>query len=156
LEIGAGTGYYTLKFAAAANMVTAVDLSPAMVEHLRNKAKGQNLFNIKVITSDFLHYNDSTTYDWVIAVGVLEYPQDPWEFLNKLISFSNKWVLVTFPTQGIWGKTYRLTSHLRGSHVSLFTKSEIHDKYSSSIVHLEDVGLKSPVTRGLTLICLLE
>ncbi|MCX6647553.1 MAG: methyltransferase domain-containing protein [bacterium] len=156
LEIGPGTGYYTIRFARAARKLTAVDSDPSMAKHLERKVERLNLNNIEVITGDFLKYSDGTTHDWVIALGVLEYQQDPSAFLDKIISHSHKWVLITFPTPCVWGHIYRAASRLRKTRINLFTKSEIQREYGSSIVHIEDVGLKTPISSGLTLICLIE
>jgi hypothetical protein len=78
------------------------------------------------------------------------------EFLSRIVSFSRKWVLVTLPTPGVWGRIYRGASRIRGTRISLFTKREMQDRYGPSIVHLEDVGLKSPISGGMTLICLIS
>jgi SAM-dependent methyltransferase len=156
LEVGPGTGYYTFRFARAAGKLTAVDSNPSMVEHLQGEIERAELHNIEIVSGDFLTYGAGPTYDWVIALGVLEYQEDPSEFLSRIISFSRRWVLITLPTPGVWGRIYRAASRMRGTRINLFTESEIRDQYGGSIVHLEDVGLKSRISRGLTLICLIE
>jgi hypothetical protein len=127
-----------------------------MVAHLRNEAQRREVRNIDIVCGDFLHYRDNTTYDWVIALGVLEYVVNPSEFMDKILRLSHKWVMVTLPTPGIWGKIYRATSRLSDTKINLFKKSEIRKQYASSVVHLEDVGLKSRVCSGMTLTCLIE
>jgi predicted RNA methylase len=156
LEIGPGTGYYTMRFAHAARKVTAVDSDPLMSEHLQGEVERMNLDNIEIITSDFLKYNDGTTHDWVIALGVLEYQHDPSAFLDKIFSHSSKWVLLTFPMQCFCGRIYRAASRLRNTRINLFTKEDILRDYGSSIIHIEDVGLKTRISSGMTLICLIE
>ena len=156
LEIGAGTGYYTMRFASAAKKLTAVDSNLSMVRHLKSKVERNKSSNIDIVSGDFLNYNGVSTYDWVIALGVLEYQKNPSEFLDRLISFSHKWILVTFPTPGAWGQIYRTASRLQGTRINLFSKSDIRNRYRSSIVHMEDVGLKSRISGGLTLVCLIE
>lgn len=156
LEVGAGTGYYALKFARAASKITAVDSSPTMVKHLKRETQRLGLDNMKAIVGDFLKYTDSATYDWVMALGVLEYQQNPSAFLGRMIAFSHKWVLLTFPTPGVWGKVYRAASRIKGVRINLFTRSEIEKRFGASIVHIEDVGLKSRLAGGMTLVCLIE
>jgi SAM-dependent methyltransferase len=156
LEIGAGTGYYTLKFARGAGRLTAVDSSAEMVKHLKREVQKGGFDNVKVVAADFLKYSDDMTYDWVMALGVLEYQQNPSAFLGRMIAFSHKWVLVTFPTPGVWGKIYRAASRLKGVRINLFTRSEIEKRFGASIVHIEDVGLKSRLAGGMTLVCLIE
>jgi SAM-dependent methyltransferase len=156
LEIGSGTGYYTIRFAKASKRLTAVDSNPRMVEHLKKEVEEKGIDNVEIVGGDFLTYGNGEKHDWVIALGVLEYVEDPGEFLERLMSYSNKWVLITFPSPNVIGWLYWITSRFNGVHIHLFTKRTIEEKYGKSIVHLEDVGLKSKVMPGMTLVCLIE
>ncbi len=50
-DIGAGTGYFTVRLAklAAKPTVFAVDIEPSMVEHLRHRAMGEGLTNVTAV-----------------------------------------------------------------------------------------------------------
>ena len=52
-DIGAGTGYFTVRLARAvpAGKVFAVDLEPDMVKHLAERAKREHLANIVAVAS---------------------------------------------------------------------------------------------------------
>ena len=132
-----------MRFAKAAKELTALDLNLSMIEHLKKRVDGAGLRNVEIIARDFLEHRDERTYDWAIALGVSEYQADPSEFLDKLLSFSHKWVLATFPTHGVWGKFYRAASKFSNTRINLFTRKELVGRFGQSIVHLEDAGLKT-------------
>lgn len=49
LDIGAGTGSWTVMMARQASQVTAVDPSPAMLDRLRSRVAGEGLSNVAVV-----------------------------------------------------------------------------------------------------------
>ena len=53
-DIGAGTGYFTVRLArsAAAPKVLAADIEPAMVQHLRQRAEKEGLKNVVAVKAD--------------------------------------------------------------------------------------------------------
>ena len=53
LDIGCGTGIYTLPLAREALKVTGVDLSKTMLDHFREEAERQGLFNWDVIEASW-------------------------------------------------------------------------------------------------------
>ncbi|MDR1608331.1 MAG: methyltransferase domain-containing protein [Deltaproteobacteria bacterium] len=53
LDVGCGTGMYTLRLAQEAREVTALDFSEAMLDFLREDSKKLNLKNIEIIYSDW-------------------------------------------------------------------------------------------------------
>lgn len=81
LEIGAGTGRFSLHFAAACRSYTAIDLSPAMLEQLRKKAEDARLTNITYIEGDFLQVPLHERFDYIVSFTAIEY------ILNKKALF---------------------------------------------------------------------
>ena len=70
LDFGCGMG--NLAFAAAAQgcTVTALDGSPAAIEHMRCRAAGQALALTPAL-ADLRHYRIEDQYDTVVAIGLL-------------------------------------------------------------------------------------
>lgn len=56
VDIGAGTGQFALEAAAAVQRVVAVDVSPAMLEHLRAKLRSRGVGNVECVAGGFLSY----------------------------------------------------------------------------------------------------
>ena len=72
LEIGAGTGRFSLLFAAACRSYTVVDLSPAMLQQLTQKAEREHITNITTIEGDFLQAPVSGPFDYIISFTAIE------------------------------------------------------------------------------------
>ncbi|HYI79536.1 MAG TPA: class I SAM-dependent methyltransferase [Thermoleophilaceae bacterium] len=56
VDLGAGTGQFTLAAAGAVRRVVAVDVSPAMLEHLRAKLRERGIENVECVAGGFLTY----------------------------------------------------------------------------------------------------
>lgn len=67
LEIGCGTGAYTLDFAAKCKHVTAVDMSEQMLCVLKKRAAAQKITNITYHQSLFENLPENKQYDFVFA-----------------------------------------------------------------------------------------
>jgi len=56
IDMGAGTGQFTLAAAGSVGRVVAVDVSPVMLEHLRVKVRERGLENVECVAGGFLTY----------------------------------------------------------------------------------------------------
>jgi ubiquinone/menaquinone biosynthesis C-methylase UbiE len=56
VEVGPGTGQFTLEAARACARVVAVDVSPVMLERLRSKLAASAIANVEVVQAGFLSY----------------------------------------------------------------------------------------------------
>jgi len=56
VDLGAGTGQFTLAVAARCGRVIAVDVSPAMLARLRDKVSGAHTDNVEIVQAGFLTY----------------------------------------------------------------------------------------------------
>ncbi|HEX7520404.1 MAG TPA: polysaccharide deacetylase family protein, partial [Candidatus Deferrimicrobium sp.] len=84
LEIGAGTGIFTLAIARRCREVTAVDISASMLEILKGKAAGEGLSNIRTITGDVETIDIGGRYAVACAFSSLEYLSDLPTFFRRL------------------------------------------------------------------------
>ena len=76
LEIGAGTGIFTLEIARSCGEVVAVDISGKMLELLQKKAQGEGLGNITPLTANVEEVELEGTFSVVCAFSALEYITD--------------------------------------------------------------------------------
>jgi SAM-dependent methyltransferase len=80
VDIGAGTGQFTLAVAAACARVVAVDVSPVMLERLRARIDAQRLGNVQVVRAGFLTYvHDGDPADVVYSRYALHHLPDFWK-----------------------------------------------------------------------------
>lgn len=86
LEIGCGTGEFSIEVAKICNKVIALDVSKNMLEYAKNKSKMRGINNISFINSGFLSYtHQGTPIDIVVSSIALHHLPDFW----KLIAIKN-------------------------------------------------------------------
>ena len=82
VDLGAGTGQFTLAVAARCARVVAVDISPVMLGRLRSKVVASGLSNVDVVHAGFLSYEHSgADADFVYSRWALHHLPDFWKAL---------------------------------------------------------------------------
>jgi peptidoglycan/xylan/chitin deacetylase (PgdA/CDA1 family)/SAM-dependent methyltransferase len=84
LEIGSGTGIFTLAIARRCREVTAVDISATMLEILKGKAAAEGLGNIRTIVGNAETMDIEGSYTVACAFSSLEYLTDLHSFFRRL------------------------------------------------------------------------
>jgi ubiquinone/menaquinone biosynthesis C-methylase UbiE len=84
LEIGAGTGIFTIPIARNCREITAVDISRNMLEALERKAAAEGITNIRTILCDIEKSDIEGTFSVICAFAALEYMSDLSALLQKL------------------------------------------------------------------------
>ncbi len=82
LEIGTGTGEFAVALAAKSQKLTAIDVSPVMLEFAKKKAKDRGIKNIEFHHAGFLTYNESPEqFDIIFTQLALHHLPDFWKSL---------------------------------------------------------------------------
>jgi ubiquinone/menaquinone biosynthesis C-methylase UbiE len=82
VDLGAGTGTLALAVAPLCRRVVAVDVSPAMLTRLREKAAQLGLTNVECVQSGFLSYDHhGEPADFVYSRNALHHLPDFWKAL---------------------------------------------------------------------------
>jgi peptidoglycan/xylan/chitin deacetylase (PgdA/CDA1 family)/ubiquinone/menaquinone biosynthesis C-methylase UbiE len=76
LEIGAGTGRFTIPLARRCGEITAVELSENMSAVMKERAAKENLTNIEYLIGDIESFDLSGRYDVVCSFSAFEYIPD--------------------------------------------------------------------------------
>jgi len=84
LDVGCGTGLYSIRFSEAGADVTAVDISSRMIEIARRKAqdRGQYIWFDQADMSKLPYEN--RTFDVVLSITALEFSDDPLSALMEM------------------------------------------------------------------------
>ncbi|MEZ5335728.1 MAG: class I SAM-dependent methyltransferase [Methanolobus sp.] len=86
LEIGCGTGEFSIELSKRCRQVTALDISQKMLDFAGKKAKSRQRDNIRFIKAGFLTFDSAgIEYDAVVSQLVLHHLPDFW----KLIALKN-------------------------------------------------------------------
>lgn len=99
LDIGCGTGQYSLEFARhGAAEVIGIDFAPSMVEFSSRSAATAGFEGIcQFVSTDFRTYEVAGTFDIVLAVGFFDYIETPAPLLEKIARLTAGRFLASFP-----------------------------------------------------------
>jgi ubiquinone/menaquinone biosynthesis C-methylase UbiE len=84
LEIGAGTGRFTLLIAPKVRHVTAVDISGNMLRQLAGKMENERLENISCIQGNFIDIDFPERFDLIVGFSAIEYIKDEEALFKKM------------------------------------------------------------------------
>ncbi len=80
LEIGTGSGHFARAAAQAGYRVTALDVSPTMLQYAAERARSENLTGITYCHAGFLTFDGQpATFDAAVSVAVLHHLPDLWK-----------------------------------------------------------------------------
>ena len=99
LDIGCGPGTYAIALArAGAKRVVGIDIAPRMVEIAKDRARRAGVSEqceFHVIALE--NFGPRASFDYVIAMGILDYVEHAEEFVRKTVSMTTTKALFSFP-----------------------------------------------------------
>lgn len=155
LEVGPGTGFYTLKLAKCCREVVAIEDSAGMAQILQSKLQSQ-ASNVTVINKNFLSLPVEGAFDVAVAIGVLDYIAEPAAFVAKLCAAARRAVILTVPRRGLWGACFAAGSKLRKIKIYRYDRAALRALAPDWRGEITEVGLKTPFTKGMTLVAAFE
>lgn len=158
LEIGAGTGRFTLKIAPYVKNITAVDISQNMLNQMATKMRDQNINNIDQIHENFMEIDfNIKKFDLIVSFSTIEYLKEK-EQLFKKLSFLLKpggSIIITTSHNTFIRLWARIFNYFRQSiFLAAFTKKEIERLLSLNgfkVIEIKDLYLKNFFFKGLLL-----
>jgi len=128
LEVGCGTGNYTVPVARRCARTVAVDASPEMLRYTRERLDREGLSGVETRLErlpDLLA--PARTFDGTLAIGVLNYVHDI-EGALKSLTFSLKpegWAVFNVPARSVEGRIYALAEIVNRRRIFLYSIPEI-------------------------------
>ena len=156
LEVGAGTGYYTLEIASMVRSVVALERAPGMTRALKRRIADSSRQHIAVVESDFLAYSPGRKFDAVIAIGVLDSVIEWRPFLDRCILLATRRVILTIPQASFWAGIHSFFGGMIGVRVCVYDPGEFRRHLRDRPVKLYETGLQTRWTHGLTLVAVIE
>lgn len=117
LEIGSGTGIYSIPFAQQGCIVTGIDISDEMLEIARQKVIDQQLnLNFIHMDANALHFSENT-FDRIYSMGVLDFVDDlehAFEQAYRVLKPGGKISIAVVNRDSAWGKRYMDSEYNKG------------------------------------------
>ena len=157
LEIGAGTGRFTIPIAHCVKEIVALDVSEKMLARLSIKAKAEKLTNICVQKGDFLGTEIGGSFQAIVSFSAIEYifaKDKLFKKMSRLLDSKGKLLLTTahdtfFRLFGRMGNFYRQKIYL-----TAYRKKEMEKLLYNNgfIIHrIQDLVLKTFFSKGILL-----
>ncbi len=152
LEIGCGTGLYTVRMAAKDYKVTALDISSEMIKLAQPKVQSIGK-EVKWILGDITAMLDSLErYDGIFSMTAFEFIPEPQKVLEALYQKLNPGgclVVGIIADNSTWSEAYRQSAQDPESvfyNAHFFSKEEIRGWKFGSIPEIREVLFFSPET----------
>lgn len=155
LEVGAGTGHYTLEVAQRCREVVALDAAPEMVDYLRARVTREDLGNVETGVG---HLPDGIetagSFDGVVCLGVLGYVSDLEAALRALADRVRPggWALVSLPPRTAEGRLHKAIELAGRRHVSLRSPAEARDAARRCSLQVAGEARAGLTSGGITLL----
>jgi 2-polyprenyl-3-methyl-5-hydroxy-6-metoxy-1,4-benzoquinol methylase len=156
LDIGAGTGFYTLMLAGHAREVVAIDDSETMVGLLNERLGREGIRNVTCVHAEGSAFSPAAETQVVVAIGVLDYVKDFGGFVGRCLSLASRAVILSVPAKGALGTLFKVSALAEGSRIHTYSEAEIANSFAEHWpewkVTASRVRLRPAWAGGLTLI----
>lgn len=156
LEVGCGTGNYTVPVAQRCAEVIALDSSPEMLQYLRERLLRQGLSNVEARPGRLPNQLGARPgeFDGALVVGVLNYTEDLEESLRALAAALKPggWAIFNVPVTTVEGGIYALSEILHRRWAYLLSPNEILDRTIKAGLRVDYTATAGLSRAGLTLI----
>jgi len=128
LEVGCGTGNYTIPVARRCARTVAVDASPEMLRYTKERLEREGLFGVQTRLGRLPGGpRPEEGFDSALAIGVLNYVRDIEGALKMLVSSlkAGGWAVFNVPARSAEGRIYALAEFVTRRRIYLYSLSEI-------------------------------
>jgi len=144
IDMGVGTGAFSLNAAPYCKTIYAADVSPVMLAYTRQKAEQAGLTNLVFCQGGFLTYeHPGPGVDAIVSVAVLHHLPDFWKFIGlqrmaQMLKAGGRFYLfdVVFPSdmkdyESQFGEWIRSMTKLVGAGFAAEMEAHLRDEYST-------------------------
>lgn len=150
LDVGCGTGNYTIKLAKKGCIVTGIDVSEEMLNVALNKCKELNL-QIELFQANAERIPFAENYfDSIVSVATFEFIMDPKQALEEMfrvVKCDGKIVVGFINRESPWGELYssdEFRTNTVFKYANLFSKVEIQKMHPEELVKIKETLYTPP------------
>lgn len=133
LDVGCGSGRYSLDLAKNGMSVTGIDLAQEMLDIATNNSNQAGYNNNTYIQGSYLDVEVDKKHDAAILMGLFDYISDPEELFLKLKKDTKKYILGSFPKPGgILGWQRKVRYNLRNCQLFYYSKEDLIELMKAS------------------------
>jgi 2-polyprenyl-3-methyl-5-hydroxy-6-metoxy-1,4-benzoquinol methylase len=128
LDVGCGSGRYSLDLAKNGMIVTGVDLAEEMLNIAKNNSKKAGFENNTYIVGSYFDVEIDKKHDAAILMGLFDYISNPEELFSKLKKDTSKYILASFPKPGgILGWQRKIRYNMRNCQLFYYSKESLEE-----------------------------
>jgi SAM-dependent methyltransferase len=133
LDVGCGPGHYSITLAQrGAARVVGLDFAEGMIRLASRHAKEAGVGGrCEFVAGDFMAYNPTERFDYVIVMGFMDYMPEPRKVIEKVLSLTSHRAFFSFPAAGgplAWQRKWRYRSRC---DLFLYTQRQLTELFSS-------------------------
>jgi 2-polyprenyl-3-methyl-5-hydroxy-6-metoxy-1,4-benzoquinol methylase len=135
LDIGCGTGLYSIEFAKrGAAHVLGIDFAQPMVEFSQQKALETGVHKkCEFICGDFFTYPFEGKFDIVVAMGLFDYVSEPLQFFKKVSGLCEGSFIASFPKDSpFWGTQRKIRYLIKKCPLYFYTYNQLEHLYQEA------------------------
>jgi 2-polyprenyl-3-methyl-5-hydroxy-6-metoxy-1,4-benzoquinol methylase len=102
LDIGSGPGHYSVELARrGAGEVLGVDFADGMIKLAEDRARAAGVVDrCRFVLGDILELEIDRKYDYTIAMGFMDYVEDPHRIIDRILDVTASKAFISFPVEG--------------------------------------------------------
>lgn len=134
LDLGCGSGRYSIELARRGAAVTGIDAAGEMLAVARRLARDEGLIqSCSFIEGDFLSLPLDRLFMVTLAIGFFDYTDDPLPYLIKMRKLTEGRLMATFPCFWTWRAPVRkIRLALKRCPVHFYTRRRVHEVMRAS------------------------
>jgi SAM-dependent methyltransferase len=155
LEVGCGTGNYTVPVAHHCAKTVAVDASPEMLRYTRERLDREGLSGVETRLERLPGgLGEARSFDGTLAIGVLNYIKDIEGAMRSLTSSLKPggWAVFNVPARSAEGRVYALAEFFNRRRIYLYSVPEIVDLGKKIGLEIEATATAGLSRGGITVV----
>jgi len=155
LEVGCGTGNYTVPVAHNCARTVAVDASPEMLRYVRERLDQEGLLGVETRLERLPGgLGPAQSFDGTLAIGVLNYIKDIESALRSLASSLKPggWAVFNVPARSVEGRVYVLAEFFNRRQIYLYSVPEIVELGKKIGLRIEATATAGLSRGGITVV----